>query len=286
MRHTKSILCAICLFVSSLSCLGSDLTIFSFVSNKYESAPSDTITNKIQARIIPISITDGSISKAVAKYQNMLDSIQKTSNKEDSYAIIGSGTFGSAAATIWASESRPKFLVLISGVGINGSEIAKRLFTSSTFFIDPEFSSSVRKDILAEISRGKTGGIIPADFKELLSYQPYQYLRRITCPTFCAFGTADAIAEWYANSMSVEESLPLSAKNLIRVYPRTGYCLRISDNDSNIPFIGDKKPQASRLNARAIADVVSWITGNLEWVESYCSRSRLYPKLLDVNVNR
>lgn len=264
MRLSRIILCVMCSFIGTLLGYGSDVTIISFSANRHEASVADSIITAIHSKTIHISVVDGNIRKAVAEYENKLDSIKKCSSGNEEYAIIGLGTFGSAAATICAAECSPKFLVLISGVGVNGSEIAKRFFTSSTFFISPEVSLPARKAVLTDIACGGTGGIIPAEFKELLSYQPHQFLRRINCPTFCAFGTADATADWYANSMGMEESLPLSAKNLIRVYPRTGYCLWISDNDSNIPFIGDKKPAASRLNSKAVADVVSWIMSNVE----------------------
>lgn len=224
------------------------VTVFSFSSNQYEASVADTIVNQIQGKVVEIAVTDGGINEAVAEFNSI--------KKDASYAIIGSGTFGSAAATICASESSPEFLVLISGVGVDGLEVAKRFFTASTLFIEPEISATMRKAILTEFARGEA----PMEFKGLLAYHPFQFLRRINCPTFCAFGTADATVDWYANSMGMEEGLPVSDKNLIRVYPRTGYCLRESSSDVNIPFIGDKKKEDLKLNAQAIGEIVGWIS--------------------------
>lgn len=233
-------------------CTFADVTVFSFSSNQYEKSVADTIVNQIQGKVVDISVRGGGINEAVAEFNSI--------KKDEGYAIIGTGTLGSVAATICASESCPEFLVLISGVGVDGYEVVKRFFTASTFFIEPEASAMVRKAVLTEIARGECGKTFPQEFYELLAYRPHQFLREINCPTFCAFGTSDVISDWYANGMGMEESLPVSEKNLIRVYPRTGYCLKESETDDNIPFIGDKKQESIKLNTQAIADILRWIS--------------------------
>ncbi len=236
------------------------LTVFSFSTNQYEKSVVDTLVEGSRFNIIPIQVSNGGINKSVTTYKNALDSIQKSISLYVEYAILAAGTVGSAAATICASESSPKFLVLISAVGVDGADMVKRFYTSSTFFIEPELSSFMRKRIQSEIACGKVGDIINEDFKELLAYRPSQFLRMINCPTFCAFGTADAVVDWYTNSIGMDEGLPESGQHLIRVYTRTGYCLRESDTDINIPFFGDKRQQPSKLNPQAIADITSWIS--------------------------
>ena len=233
-------------------CTFADVTVFSFSSSQYEKSAADTIVNQIHGKVVDISVTDGKINEAVAAF----DSIKK----DGDYAIIGTGSLGSAAATICASESSPEFLVLISGVGVDGTDFVKRFSMASTFFIEPKMSAKVRRTVQTEIARGECGETFPPEFKELLAYRPNQFLRRINCPTLCVFGTADAIGDWYANGLGMEEGLPVSEKNIIRVYPRTGYCLRESETDDNIPFIGDKKQDTSKLNTQAIADIVLWVS--------------------------
>ncbi len=188
-------------------------------------------------------------------------------SKEGNYFIMGSSLEGSAAATICASESSPKGLILISAAGIDGSKVAKRFMTGLSYIFDFPSPREIRAKMRKEIENYTSSEpldtvepIMPEDFRWLVRFQPKKYLSKITCPVFAAYGTADPLVDWYENSTGIDEALPYSDSDVIKTYFNTGFCLLNTEENSNLPWFGDMNPNAPRsFNSSAIADIVEWM---------------------------
>lgn len=257
----------ICLFISltrSYSRAEGAFTFFAF----YETDAESEVIDSIQAHYSPegmpdnlevrlIEVQDGRFHEAAASFEHHIDSLHCISS-DLKYAIIGSGISGSAAAILSASGTNPTMLLLISAPCIAGKDILTRLFCAQTYLLN---TPEIRQQINADIRNQSNPSLTSGEFKEMLVYEPSEYLQAIKCPVYAVFGTDDVLIEWYSNCTGLEEALPQTRENVIRAYPGTGYCLK--ENGSiqyNIPMIGDRKPdEGSTLNSEAIDDLVGWI---------------------------
>ena len=246
------------------------LYIFTFSTNSIEKSIGDSIyhlyikkSETKSLNIIPITISEGKISTSISDFKNKLDSLEYNKLKSD-YIIIGIGAIGSAAATISASKTNPEALILISGVGIDGKDLIFRFLASSTYIVDlPNADThTIRAQIRDELNGSGQKSIIPEEWSELSGYIPANFFMNILCPVYAAYGLSDSIVEWYDNCRGVESLLPQLQynENVFRVFPNTGYCLRVSQTNCNVPMIGDITPQKIDLiNIEALVDIVNWL---------------------------